>query len=147
MTTATGDNRPAQPLMRLRRILTRLFDSDEFPVPFGIRSLSAAAQATVTAQVGGQHVSIEYEPGESRTGMFGGNSNWRGPIWFPVNVLLADPRRLSQSGLSPLRQPIDDRGTRPGALIKTPGFRRNCLDRRVFDQRTRWVPRGIARCR
>ena len=49
----------------------------------------------MTAQVGGQHVLIEYEPGESRTGMFGGNSNWRGPIWFPVNVLLADPRRLS----------------------------------------------------
>jgi hypothetical protein len=38
-------------------------------------------------------VSIEYEPGESRTGMFGGNSNWRGPIWFPVNVLLADKLR------------------------------------------------------
>ena len=48
---------------------------------------------TVTAEVGGQHVSIEYEPGESRTGMFGGNSNWRGPIWFPVNVLLADKLR------------------------------------------------------
>jgi len=43
--------------------------------------------------VDGQHVSIEYEPGESRTGMFGGNSNWRGPIWFPVNVLLADKLR------------------------------------------------------
>jgi hypothetical protein len=38
-------------------------------------------------------VSIEYEPGESRTGMFGGNSNWRGPVWFPVNVLLADKLR------------------------------------------------------
>ncbi len=78
---------------RLRRILTRLFDSEEFLSPFGIRSLSAAARETVTAQVGGQHVSIEYEPGESRTGMFGGNSNWRGPIWFPVNVLLADKLR------------------------------------------------------
>ena len=45
-----------------------------------------------TVEVGGQ-VSIEYEPGESRTGMFGGNSNWRGPVWFPVNVLLADKLR------------------------------------------------------
>lgn len=44
MTTATGDNRPAQPLMRLRRILTRLFDSEEFLSPFGIRSLSAPAR-------------------------------------------------------------------------------------------------------
>jgi hypothetical protein len=78
---------------RLRRILERLFDSEEFLSPFGIRSLSAAARETVTAEVGGRHVSIEYEPGESRTGMFGGNSNWRGPIWFPVNVLLADKLR------------------------------------------------------
>ena len=78
---------------RLRRILERLFDTDEFLSSFGIRSLSAAARTTVTAEVGGQHVSIEYEPGESRTGMFGGNSNWRGPIWFPVNVLLADKLR------------------------------------------------------
>ena len=78
---------------RLRRILERLFDTDEFLSSFGIRSLSAAARTTVTAEVGGQTVSIEYEPGESRTGMFGGNSNWRGPIWFPVNVLLADKLR------------------------------------------------------
>ena len=78
---------------RLRRILTRMFDTDQFLSPYGIRSLSAAAKQVVTAEIGGQHVSIEYEPGESRTGMFGGNSNWRGPIWFPVNVLLADKLR------------------------------------------------------
>ena len=41
----------------------------------------------------GYGATIEYEPGESRTGMFGGNSNWRGPVWFPVNVLLADKLR------------------------------------------------------
>ena len=44
-------------------------------------------------EVNGYGAAIEYEPGESRTGMFGGNSNWRGPVWFPVNVLLADKLR------------------------------------------------------
>ncbi len=78
---------------RLRRILTRMFDTEEFLSAFGIRSLSAAAKQVITAEIGGRQVSIEYEPGESRTGMFGGNSNWRGPIWFPVNVLLADKLR------------------------------------------------------
>ena len=78
---------------RLRRILERLFDTDEFLSPYGVRSLSAACRETVRAEIGGQHASIEYEPGESRTGMFGGNSNWRGPVWFPVNVLLADKLR------------------------------------------------------
>jgi hypothetical protein len=77
---------------RLRRILTRMFDTDEFLSPFGIRSLSKST-GQVFANVGGRDVSIEYEPGESRTGLFGGNSNWRGPVWFPVNVLLADKLR------------------------------------------------------
>ncbi|MGH2867823.1 MAG: MGH1-like glycoside hydrolase domain-containing protein, partial [Solirubrobacteraceae bacterium] len=52
-----------------------------------------------STQVDGQTVSIDYEPGESRTGLFGGNSNWRGPIWFPVNVLLADALRTYHSYL------------------------------------------------
>jgi hypothetical protein len=81
------------PPKRLRRILARMFDTSEFLSPFGIRPLSAATREAVTATVGGRTVSIEYEPGESRTGMFGGNSNWRGPVWFPVNVLLADKLR------------------------------------------------------
>ncbi|SDI87203.1 hypothetical protein SAMN05444157_0572 [Frankineae bacterium MT45] len=78
---------------RLRQILSRLFDTDEFLSPFGIRSLSAAAKERITAEVKGESQSIEYEPGESRTALFGGNSNWRGPVWFPVNVLLADKLR------------------------------------------------------
>jgi hypothetical protein len=77
---------------RLERILARMFDTDEFLSPFGIRSLSKST-GQVFAHVGGRDVSIEYEPGESRTGLFGGNSNWRGPVWFPVNVLLADKLR------------------------------------------------------
>ncbi|GAA4966332.1 MGH1-like glycoside hydrolase domain-containing protein [Kineococcus glutinatus] len=78
---------------RLQRILTRMFDTDQFLSPYGIRSLSAAVKETVTTEVGGRSSSIEYEPGESRTPLFGGNSNWRGPVWFPVNVLLADKLR------------------------------------------------------
>ncbi|GAA4736888.1 glucosidase [Modestobacter marinus] len=77
---------------RLQRILQRMFDSEEFLSPFGIRSLSKST-GQVFANVGGRDVSIEYEPGESRTRLFGGNSNWRGPVWFPVNVLLADKLR------------------------------------------------------
>ena len=78
---------------RLRRVLARMFDEQEFLSPYGIRSLSAAYRTPYVADVEGMTMSIDYEPGESRTGLFGGNSNWRGPIWFPVNVLLADALR------------------------------------------------------
>src|SRR4051794_13055134 len=77
---------------RLARILQRMFDPGEFLSPYGVRSLSKAT-GQVVARVGERESGIEYEPGESRTGLFGGNSNWRGPIWFPVNVLLADKLR------------------------------------------------------
>ena len=78
---------------RLRRILEKVFDPEEFFSPYGIRSLTASCRQPITAHVAGRDASIEYEPGESRTNLFGGNSNWRGPIWFPVNVLLADKLR------------------------------------------------------
>jgi hypothetical protein len=78
---------------RLERILARMFDEDEFLSPHGIRSLSAVYRDPYVCDVDGAPMSIDYEPGESRSGLFGGNSNWRGPIWFPVNVLLADALR------------------------------------------------------
>jgi hypothetical protein len=77
----------------LRRILHRMFDEDEFLSPHGIRSLSATYRTPYTQEIEGQSRSIDYEPGESTNSLFGGNSNWRGPIWFPVNVLLADALR------------------------------------------------------
>jgi hypothetical protein len=78
---------------RLRRVFARLFDEGEFLSRYGIRSLSAVYRVPYQTAVDGQVMSIDYEPGESRTGLFGGNSNWRGPIWFPPNVLLADALR------------------------------------------------------
>ena len=78
---------------RLPALLSRLFDEDAFLSPHGIRSLSAEYRTPFTTVVGGVPVSLGYEPGESHSGMFGGNSNWRGPVWFPVNALLADALR------------------------------------------------------
>ncbi len=74
---------------RLRRILTKMLDENEFLSPFGIRSLSKFhEQHPYIFNVGGQEHRVDYLPAESNTGMFGGNSNWRGPIWMPVNALI-----------------------------------------------------------
>jgi hypothetical protein len=74
---------------RLRRILTRMLDEEEFLSPFGIRALSRYhAEHPYVFNVQGQEYRVNYLPAESDTGMFGGNSNWRGPIWMPVNALL-----------------------------------------------------------
>jgi hypothetical protein len=74
---------------RLRRILARMLDEKEFLSPYGIRALSHYhADHPYIFNVSGQEYRVNYLPAESDTGMFGGNSNWRGPIWMPVNVLL-----------------------------------------------------------
>ena len=74
---------------RLRRVLARMLDEGEFLSPYGIRSLSRAhEQEPFVFPVGNQEYRVSYLPAESDSGMFGGNSNWRGPVWMPVNLLI-----------------------------------------------------------
>jgi len=74
---------------RLRRILTKMLDENEFLGSYGIRSLSKFhEQHPYIFHVQGQEYRVDYLPAESNTGMFGGNSNWRGPVWMPVNILI-----------------------------------------------------------
>jgi hypothetical protein len=74
---------------KLRRVLSKMLDEKEFLSPYGIRSLSRFhADHPFVFHAGGQEFRVPYLPGESDTGMFGGNSNWRGPIWMPVNTLI-----------------------------------------------------------
>ena len=76
---------------RLQRCLQRLVDEDEFLSDFGIRSLSKVHEKKpFLFSHGGEHHEVSYVPGESDSWMFGGNSNWRGPVWFPVNYLIVE---------------------------------------------------------
>jgi glycosyl hydrolase family 63 len=76
---------------RLKRVLRYMLDETEFFSPYGIRALSRChAEKPYKLGVNGTEYRVDYEPAESSTGLFGGNSNWRGPIWFPVNYLLIE---------------------------------------------------------
>ncbi|WP_345535908.1 MGH1-like glycoside hydrolase domain-containing protein [Phytohabitans rumicis] len=71
------------------RILARMLDEEEFLSPYGLRTLSRShLDKPFTVSLGGQDFTVGYEPAESTSGLFGGNSNWRGPIWMPTNYLL-----------------------------------------------------------
>jgi hypothetical protein len=79
---------------QLTRILERVFDPDEFLSDYGLRALSRIHdEHPFSCRVDGQAYTVRYEPAESTTGLFGGNSNWRGPIWFPINYLMIEALR------------------------------------------------------
>jgi Glycosyl hydrolase family 63 C-terminal domain len=76
---------------QLRRVLRYMLDEQEFLSPYGIRALSKRhREQPFCLVVNGSNQCISYEPGEATTGVFGGNSNWRGPIWMPVNYLIIE---------------------------------------------------------
>jgi hypothetical protein len=90
------------PPERLPRLLGRMFDEQEFLSPYGIRALSRYHRDhPFQFELGGQALQVDYEPAESTTDLFGGNSNWRGPIWFPVNVVLIAALRRYDAALGP----------------------------------------------
>jgi hypothetical protein len=79
---------------QLLRILARMLDPEEFLSPYGLRTLSRAhLEKPFTVSLGGSDFTVGYEPAESTSGLFGGNSNWRGPVWMPVNYLLIEALR------------------------------------------------------
>ncbi len=80
---------------KVQRVLGHVLDEKEFLSPYGVRSMSKHHESQPFSMTcNGEHWDVRYEPGESRTGLFGGNSNWRGPIWFPTNFLLITALRV-----------------------------------------------------
>jgi hypothetical protein len=76
---------------RMKRVLKRMLDPEEFLSDHGIRAVSRYhAEHPYVLEANGASYQVSYEPGESRSGLFGGNSNWRGPVWFPINFLLIE---------------------------------------------------------
>ena len=83
---------------RMKQLLRRMLDPAEFLSPHGIRALSRAhLDQPYLLDIAGAHHEVRYEPGESRSALFGGNSNWRGPVWFPINYLLIEALQKFQS--------------------------------------------------
>ncbi len=81
------------PKERLKKLLSALMDENEFFSPGGIRSVSKIHETPYQVEVAGKKLDLKYDPAESSTDLFGGNSNWRGPVWFPMNYLIIESLR------------------------------------------------------
>jgi hypothetical protein len=81
------------PRQRLEKLLKALLDEREFLSPGGIRSISKIHETPYMVNIDGQEFGLSYQPGESNTSLFGGNSNWRGPVWMPMNYLIVHALR------------------------------------------------------
>lgn len=79
---------------RLKRVLQRVLHEAEFLSPYGIRGISKEYTQPYELTINGENLSLQYQPAESHDGAFGGNSNWRGPVWFPINYMLIDQLKL-----------------------------------------------------
>ena len=85
---------------RFKRLFARMLDEQEFLSPFGLRSLSRFhLEHPLVLDLDGSQARLDYEPAESTTPQFGGNSNWRGPVWFPFNLLAIQSLRALHHGL------------------------------------------------
>ena len=108
------------PPERLVRLLDNVFEEEGLLSDYGIRAISAwHREHPFSVEVGGMTASVDYEPAESTTNLFGGNSNWRGPIWMPLNVLLVEALR-DYDDLAPGER----HGRIPGRLRRTAHARR-----------------------
>jgi hypothetical protein len=116
---------------RMRRLLTRMLDEDEFLSPHGLRSMSKwhLEHPYLIPVEGFPFAPVTYEPGESRSGMYGGNSNWRGPVWLPLNLLaIAGLYRLGSVSGDGFRIELP---TGSGSLATLPEVTANLIDRLV----------------
>ena len=129
------------------RVLRYVLDEAEFLSPFGIRSLSRVyAEHPYVLHVDGQEHRIGYVPGESDTGLYGGNSNWRGPVWFPVNLLLVEAleryHHLPSVRGDLLRKLGRDDEART-ELLRAAALTENARERALLLERA--LPRGVRR--
>ena len=128
---------------RLKKVLRYMLDEDEFLSPYGVRALSRYHKdhPYVFSSMGSDY-RVDYEPAESSTGLFGGNSNWRGPVWFPVNYLLIESLQKFHYFLGDSLQVEYPTGS--GQLTLWPKWRPNFTPPHAYlSARSGWTAAGL----